>query len=153
MTGILSPSSSNHLFLCEDIHAPYWILDHIFNVPYIKRELSLSLAESLTFHVELSGLRTCSSACPALCAGRQCLSGLVTERPAAVRFPVWSFNEDVEKVFTTYMWFIHLIHLQRDLPVRDHWVVCSVWAAPPLSGWIQSPHGSWEETVTLQIFC
>lgn len=75
----------------------------LVHILYITHELNVILAQYPTFHIELSDLHTCSSACPVLCAGRRCLSGLVTERPAAARFPVWRFNEGLEQFYTAFM--------------------------------------------------
>lgn len=55
-----------------------------------------SKQQRLTFRAEPSGLRKCSSACPALCAGWRCRSGPAPETSAAARFPGRRFSEELE---------------------------------------------------------
>lgn len=87
MTGIPQPSSSSHPFLCKETHS------HI--LPPDVGSYFVLTDVSLTFRVELSGLQTCSSACPALSAGWRCQSGLAAETSAAAHFPdLERFSED-----------------------------------------------------------
>lgn len=83
---------------------------------------------SLTFRAELSGLQTCSSACPARHAEQRCLSGLAAEMSAAAHFPARTLSNERFQMVSSKD-----ITVYKYLPVRDLWSVCSVCPPPPVT--------------------
>lgn len=80
----------NHLFQVITFSVKTnWQMQHL--CPVINRvgldPFDLRMKSDLTSHVEVSGLHTCSSACPSLPAEWRCLSELWREKSVTAHFP------------------------------------------------------------------